>query len=337
MLWIEKYRPKTFSEMVGQERVRERLNFFATTRSVPHLLLTGPAGTGKSVSVECLARALYGEYMEENLTVIHTSDLFTLGRRYLEEEERYAQLYRRDESVLSNFKRITRWYASLRPLNTEFKLISFEGASYLPREAQQALRRIMERSSQTCRFLFCTSHPSAIIPAIASRCLPFYFAPLPDALVEGHLRTVLARECGDEHALEDDHLDLLTRAAGGDLRKAVTLLQVAMGSGGSADLLALSRTESGQVASAAFTAVAAGDIPSAIRRIETLMIEYGLPAEDVLRELRTVIKREFNDPRLACAIGDTSYILGHCNNEYIQMNALLTRMAREVFLERGPG
>jgi len=328
MLWIEKYRPRTFNEIIGQEKVVERLSQAAASRAVPHLILAGPPGTGKSVSVECLARALYQDHADENLTVIPTSDLFSLGRKFLEAEERYAHLYRADESVLSNFKRITREYSSLRPLDADFKLMAFEGASSLPREAQQALRRIMERSSRTCRFIYCTSHPSAIIPAIASRCLPVFFPPIPDSLVESHLRAVCERECAGVCSVPKDQIGLLVAAANGDLRKAIMLLQVVAVSGSGENLLSLSRTETGQVATAVFSAIQSGDFRAASRRVETLMIEYGLSAREVLGELREVVKRDFNDPSIACALAEADSILGHSQNEYLQLNALVVRLGR---------
>lgn len=328
MLWIEKYRPRSFGEIIGQEKVVERLVQAGTSGAVPHLILAGPPGTGKSVSVECLARALYQDHAEENLTVVPTSDLFSIGRKFLESEERYAHLYRADESVLSNFKRIIREYSSLQPLDAGFKLIAFEGASSLPREAQQALRRIMERSSRTCRFIYCTRHPSAIIPAIASRCLPVSFSPIEDSLVESHLKTICSLESQGTCTVPDDQIGILVAAAHGDLRRAIMLLQVVAESGSGEDLISLSMTETGQVATAIFSAIRAGDVRAACRRAETLMIEYGLSGREVLGELREVVKREFNDPSLASALAESDAILGHCQNEYLQLNALVVRLGR---------
>jgi len=337
MLWIEKYRPGAFEEMVGQERVVERMSHFAAARSVPHMILAGPPGTGKSASVECLANALYGDHAGENLTVIPTSDLFSQGRKFLEREERYAHLYRPEESVLSNFKRITREYASLKPLDAGFKLLAFEGASSLPREAQQALRRIMERSSRTCRFVYCTCHPSAIIPAIASRCLPLFFSPLPDALVQSHLHAIIDRELGAESPVRDDDLDLVIAAARGDLRKAVMLLQVLAETGRENGFQALSRSETEQIAQAAFSAIRKGDFHAACRRVENLVIEYGLPAREVLRELSTAAKREFNDPRIFSVLGEGDANLVHCHNEFIQLNGVVARLMRTVHESQGSG
>ncbi|MEM2124544.1 MAG: AAA family ATPase [Methanolinea sp.] len=334
MLWIEKYRPRTFREMVGQERVVTRMAHFAQTRTVPHMILAGPPGTGKSASVECLANALYGDFAGENLTVIPTSDLFSQGKKFLEREERYAHLYRPEESVLANFKRITREYASLKPLDAPFKILVFEGASSLPREAQQALRRIMERSSRTCRFVYCTCHPSAIIPAIASRCLPLFFSPLPDDLVRNHLRAILDREAKGD-ALTDDDLDLVTAAAQGDLRKAIVLLQLVSEAGRETGLSALSEGEAGKVAQSAFSAIRKGEVSLAFRKVENLVIEYGLSPQEVLRKISDAARREYNDPRVAAILGDGDAHLVHGHNEFIQLNGIVARLGSVIREDHG--
>ena len=106
---------------------------------------------------------------------------FFYGKKYLEADDRYSHIYRKDESLINNFKHIIRWYASLQPLDAPFKMVVIDDAQELTRDAQSSLRRTMERYSRTCRFILCTTHPAAIIPAIASRCVPFFFGPVaPD-------------------------------------------------------------------------------------------------------------------------------------------------------------
>lgn len=331
MLWIEKYRPKTFDEIAGQDQVTGRLKAAAGRKNIPHLLLSGPSGTGKSAAVECLSRELYGDAWPGNTTTIVVSDLFEQGKRYLEADERYGHLYRRDESLLTNFKNITRSFASIRPLDTTFRLLIFEGASSLPREAQQALRRTMERYSRTCRFVFVTRRPSGIIPAISSRCLPFFFSPLPPDIVEGHLMAILARESGPGSDRYRDQVEFIVQAAGGDLRKAVLLLQVCARSGGEAALASSFQTETGRLAQAALSAIACRDPVTAIRSLELLIIEYGLTSQEVLAEFRGAVRRDFHDPRIVGAIADADYALTRCNNEYIQLNAMVARIVEEVF------
>jgi replication factor C small subunit len=331
MLWIEKYRPKTFDQIVGQETVLSHLRSFAAQKNVPHMIVFGPHGTGKSVSIECMARELYGEYWQENMTVLSAADLFAQGKAYLEQDERFSHIFQKDASLINNVKYIIKWYSSIRPLDAEFKLMVFESAEHLTFEAQQALRRIMERFSSTCRFVLCTTNPSSIIPAISSRCLPLFFAPLSSEEIQAHLQAIMAKEGieGSRVAFED--LELIEHASRGDLRKAIMLLQLHVARGEDIDIAEIAESETLTISSQAFAALQQGQLDRATALVQSLMVDYGLSGREVLRELRAVAAREYNDARIAVAIAETDYLLGHAGNEYLQMDALLARITREVF------
>jgi len=330
MLWTEKYRPYTFTEILGQEPVVQHLSSFAVSGTLPHLILTGPHGTGKSTAVGCLARALYHDNGELNTSVFPVADLFSQGKSFLEQDDRYAHLYQKNQTLIVNFKYILKWYASMRPLDAEFKLMVFEDAHALTRDAQQALRRIMERTSNTCRFIFTTTNPSAIIPAISSRCLPLFFAPVSQDVILRHLTGIREKEAAGSLTCSDDDVDLIVQAAGGDLRRAVLLLQAALQSGRCEDLLTYTSSENATVAANALNALRDGDVRGAIRRMESLMIDNGLSASELLYEARTIIQREYNHPALAIALADAEYRLMHANNEYVQLGAFATGI-RDVF------
>jgi replication factor C small subunit len=330
MLWTEKYRPSAFSEILGQEPVVQYLSSFAESGTLPHLILAGPHGTGKSCAIECFARAIYHDNWELNTTVFPVTDLFLQGKSFLEQDDRYAHIYQKNQSLIANFKYILKWYASMRPLDAEFKLMVFEDAHGLSREAQQALRRIMERTSNTCRFIFTTTYPSAIIPAISSRCLPLFFAPVDQAILLGYLMDIRAKETTGSQTCTDDDLDLIVQVAAGDMRRAVLLLQTALQSGRCQDLFTHTFSENATVMSLALNAIKEGDIRSAIRHLESLMIDYGLSGSEVLYEARTIVQREYNHPTLAIALADAEYRLMHANNEYVQIGAFATGI-RDVF------
>ncbi len=330
MLWIEKYRPKDCSEIVGQEQVIHHLISFARSGSVPHLLLCGPHGTGKSASVECFAKTLYGDDWEANTSIFNAAELFSLGKTYLEADERFAHIFRKDQSLITNVKQIIRWYASMRPLNAEFKVMVFEDAQALTFEAQQALRRIMERYSATCRFVLVTTNQSAIIPAIASRCLPLYYLPIDTGLIRSCLETILEQE-QPEHPVQPDDLDLIAHAAQGDLRKAILYLQVMAESGQDPTEIAGSETET--VTSSAFLALQEGNYDAARKIVESMMIDYGLSGREVVSELRKAAKREYNHPRIAIELARADHRLGHAANDFVQIDALLADIIREGFRE----
>lgn len=328
MLWTEKYRPSTLEEIIGQDRVVSHLASFARDRSVPHLLLTGRHGTGKTSAIECFARLLYGESWQSNTSVFQTADLFSAGKAYLEQDERYAHLYQKSESLLTNFKHIIREYAAMRPLDAPFKLMVFEDAHALPREAQQALRRIMERTSDTCRFILSTTRVSAILPAISSRCLPLFFSPVDSGTMQHHLARIrmLESQRGGVRQCPDEHLELIIHASRGDLRRAILLLELTMRSGISGDFATIGQSETETVAGSALVSIRNGELQTAVKELESLMIDYGLSGGEVLSEIRPVIRREFNDPRLAAALAQADIRLLHCNNEYLQIGCLVTDM-----------
>jgi replication factor C small subunit len=330
MLWIEKYRPGTLDMIAGQEPAVRQLSSFARSGTVPHLILTGPHGTGKSSAIECFAKEVYRENWELNTSIIQTADIFQQGKAFLEQDERYAHLYQKNQSLVSNFKYILKWYASLRPLDAEYKILVFEDAHALTRDAQQALRRIMEQTSSTCRFVLTTTNPSAIIPAIASRCLPLFFSPIGTSVMLSSLRKVMEREQPGARSCSEDDLELIAQAAAGDMRRALLLLQVATETGRCQDLLGVAQSESATVAVSAINALKGGDTRGAVRRLESLMIDSGLSGTEVIMELRTIIQREFNHPALAIALADAEYRMRHANSEFIQMGALTTGI-QEIF------
>jgi replication factor C small subunit len=330
MLWIEKYRPVTLDMIAGQGPAVHQLSSFARSGTVPHLILNGPHGTGKSSAIECFAKEIYGADWELNTNIIQTADIFQQGKALLEQDERYAHLYQKNQSLVSNFKYIIKWYASLRPLNAEFKILVFEDAHALTRDAQQALRRIMEQTSSTSRFVLTTTNPSAIIPAIASRCLPLFFAPVEMSVMLASLRKVMELERPAARPCSEDDLELIVQAAAGDMRRALLLLQAATETGRCQDLLAVAQSESATVAASAINVLKGGDTRGAARRLESLMIDSGLSGTEVIMELRTIIRREYNHPRLAIALADTEYRMRHANSEFIQMGALTTAI-QEIF------
>jgi len=331
MLWTERYRPERLDDIVGQDQVIGLLSSCAAMGTIPHLMLAGPHGTGKSAAIRCFAEQLYGANWEGNTSIFQTADLFSQGKKLLEEDERYAHLYQKGQSLIVNFKYILKWYASMRPLDADFKLMVFEDAHALTREAQQGLRRIMEQYSRTCRFVFSTTNQSAIIPAISSRCLPLFFAPLPSRVLIARFSAIREREeQGTRFACTNDDLELIAEAAQGDMRRGILMLQAAYQAGSCNNLAKMSQSETGTVAGSAISLIKEGDLKGGIRQLESLMIDYGLSGREVLSEIRTVALREYNHPLLATALADADARLGHANNEFVQIDAFLTGI-KEIF------
>ena len=321
MLWIEKYRPETFDSLLGQSSAAKQLTAYADAGNLPHLMVIGRSGVGKTAALEIFSRGFYTESPAENTTVLPVSVMFSQGHTYFAENERFAHLYQKGKSVLANFKYIVKWHASLKPLSAPFRLIIFDGAGDLPKDAQAALRRIMERYSQTCRFIFVTNTIASLIDPIRSRCVPLYFLPIEDDVMTSHLRTILDAEgC----SVSDDMLEMIVLGAKGDVRKAVMWLELAARYG-VGDPLELSQTETGCMADACIRAMVSGDGDKGRQICENLMIEYGLSASDVLSLLRKSI-RAYITPDIALLFSRADIAVRAGQNEYLQMNAFAAEL-----------
>lgn len=324
MLWIEKYRPKTFDEVLGQEPSVRQLRSYAATGNLPHLMVIGRSGCGKSSTLEAFSREFYPESAAENTTVLQVSVMFSQGHAYFSENDRFTSLYQKDKSVLANFKYIVKWHASLKPLSAAFRLIIFDGAGDLPKDTQAALRRIMEQYSRTCRFIFVANSMSSIIDPIRSRCVPLYFLPMDRGLMRKRLQEILVLE-GVPGAVSEENLEMLILGADGDFRRVLVWLEL-MALHGVTDRVTLSDTETSALARATVAACRRGDEDGARKIAENLMIEYGLSGTAVLSLIRDELRGELT-PEGALLFSDADLAMRAGSNEYLQMNAFVAGLA----------
>lgn len=201
-IWTEKYRPKTLREVVGHENIIKRLIAFVENKNLPHCLFAGPAGTGKTTSALAMARDLYGDNWRNNFLELNASD------------DRGINVVR---SQIKDFART-------KPLNAPFKIIFLDESDALTPDAQQALRRTMERYSSICRFIFSANYSSKIIEPIQSRCAVFRFTRLKEDAVREYLKRI---KKGENLEIEENAVKALIRISEGDLRNMLNILQAA--------------------------------------------------------------------------------------------------------------
>jgi replication factor C small subunit len=305
-IWVEKYRPTTLDEIVGQDEVVSRLKAYVKAGNLPHLLFAGPAGTGKTTSAIALARELFGELWRTNFAELNASD------------------ERGIETVRVKIKDIAR----TAPIGERgFKIIFLDEADNLTSDAQAALRRTMENYTRTARFILSANYSSRIIEPIQSRTAVFRFRPVkPDAI-----RTVLDRIAKAEKLkVTKEGMDALVYIAQGDLRKAVNALQVAAAVSPTIDEDALYKAASTarpELVKHLLEVSLGGDFLKARDALDTLLIEYGLSGEDVIRAVhRTVFDLSVPDAfkvRLIDRVGEAEFRLVEGSNERIQLEALL--------------
>jgi len=197
-LWVEKYRPKKVTEYVFRDnQQKKQVETWIKDKSIPHLLLSGSAGIGKTT----LARVLINELGIEDYDVLEINAS-------------------RTNSVDDVRDKITN-FVSMIPFGP-FKIVLLDEADYLSPNAQAALRGVMEEFSNTSRFILTCNYPNRIIPAIHSRCQGFHFEKIDQTEFTARIATILIEENID---FDLDVLDSFIKIKYPDLRKCINMVQ----------------------------------------------------------------------------------------------------------------
>lgn len=197
-LWVEKYRPSKVKDYVFRDDAQRRqVNSWIKDGSIPHLLLSGAAGIGKTT----LARVLCNELNIEDYDVLEINAS-------------------RDNNVDTVRDKIIN-FVQMIPFGP-FKVVLLDEADYLTPNAQAILRGVMETYSNHSRFILTCNYPNRIIPALHSRCQGFHIEKTDKTEFTARVATILMEETIE---FDLDTLDTYVSAAYPDLRKCINAVQ----------------------------------------------------------------------------------------------------------------
>lgn len=197
-LWVEKYRPKTIDGYVFRDaQQRKQVETWIKDQSIPHLLLSGSAGIGKTT----MAKILINSLGIEDFDVLEINASRTNGVQEVRD-------------LITNF-------VSMIPFGP-FKVVLLDEADFLTSNAQAALRGVMEEYHSTARFILTCNYKYKIIPAIQSRCQEFDIGKVDQTEFTSRAAVILVEE-NIEFDLDD--LDTLVKATYPDLRKCINTVQ----------------------------------------------------------------------------------------------------------------
>ena len=201
-LWIEKYRPYDFSDIIGQDTIINSINNMINRKSLPHMLFYGNPGTGKTTTVLTIINKLYNDI---------NNSFFVM------------KLDASNNRGINTIRNEVKGFAEKKLMfGQKIKIIILDEVDSMTDDAQFALRRIIEQYSDTTRFILICNYVNKIIPAIRSRCLNFKFKPLTHDSIHTKLMTICNKE---KLKINDKYLKLISSLVDGDIRKAINVLQ----------------------------------------------------------------------------------------------------------------
>jgi len=194
-IWNEKYRPQTLATYVGNETVKATFQQYIETNDVPHLLLYGDAGSGKTT----LAKIVANTIAKDNYIYINASD---------------------ENSVDTVRDKIKQFASSIG--FGGLKLIILDECDYMTPNAQAALRNVIETFSKTTRFILTCNYVDKIIDPIQSRCQIFNIVPPSKKEVAQHLVKILE---GENVKYDKDNLATIINQSYPDIRRVINTTQ----------------------------------------------------------------------------------------------------------------
>ena len=193
-LWVEKYRPTTLDTYIGNEHLKSKVSVYLESGDLPHLLLYGKAGTGRTTLAKLLVNNIECDYMYINAS---------------------------DENSVDTVRTKVRGFASTMGFK-DYKIIILDECDYITPNAQAALRNLMETFSKHCRFILTCNFVERIIDPIQSRCQSFQVIPPSKKEVALHIHNILKEE---SVASKMDDVAGLVNAGYPDIRRVINSCQ----------------------------------------------------------------------------------------------------------------
>jgi replication factor C small subunit len=310
-IFTEKYRPKSFEEVKGQKQTIEIIKSLVESKNLPHLLFSGPAGTGKTTTALIIAKKLHADNWRNNFLELNASD----------------------SRGIDTIRNQVKDFAKTMGIQADApKIILLDEADALTKEAQQALRRTMETYANACRFILSCNFPSKIIDPIKSRCAIFKFKPLDEQDIQEIIKDIAKKE-GLE--INDETIKILYEKCDGDVRQLQNIIQSISSTTKNIKKETISSiitsTESKEIVDI-LNLASKGNFLEARKILLDVMVNQGLAGLDIIKQIQKEIMNLHIDDEKKLSIvercGDIEFRLVEGSDDYVQLEALLAFMAK---------
>ncbi|PKP53768.1 MAG: Replication factor C small subunit [Bacteroidetes bacterium HGW-Bacteroidetes-1] len=200
---FETERPSTLKQIVGRDKeIKQIQDMIARPDGIPHILLSGKAGTGKTTAAIAIANEILGDNKKSNFFEFNASS--TRGIDFIRNE-------------------IGGEIAKRRPLGgAPYKIILLDEADNITADAQMCLRRIMELNGRTTKFILTANYPFKLVTPLLSRCVQIQFDAIDTKTIANHLKRIAIKH---KMVFTDQQLIQFAKMANGDMRLAINNLE----------------------------------------------------------------------------------------------------------------
>ena len=328
-LWTERHAP----ELADLPQADVRDHFERALEEPMNLVVHGPAGVGKTAAVRALTRAAHDNPGADRIE-INVADFFDSTKKEIANDPRFSRFIdskrRRNSSKADLINHVLKESASYSPATGEYKTVVLDNAEGIREDFQQALRRVMEQYYEASQFVITTRQPSALIAPIRSRCFPIPVrSPTQDEII-GVLEGIAGAE-GAEY--DEEGLEYIAGAAGGDLRQAILNAQTTHEQEGEITMQAAYETLStvgiDERVQEMIADAEAGEFTDARSTLDELLVDEGFSGSEVLEDVLEVARSRYSGDELAAVhrqAGEIDMDLHEGTNDRLHVSHLLAAL-----------